>query len=1200
MSQNLTLLQSFHNNRVESTFSNSHFLPIGTLHRLLTDNEIENQMRRAGLRCPNGLVKFVSNHAKRVFAILVYARLLKYASTLFEYKFENKHLPILCTHVGVRSVNLLADHKALGWFAAWDDPDDVYRFEQNQWFFLAPEFAENSLMEQPHDECPLPVITSGYVSAFDAGSFNILHKGKLLEDHIGWFEKVSYLSLTHTQDQDVAIKELVDTEKVYEIEADALGLTRKLNHPHLIKIIAGFQQRQKNYLIFQWENGGDRRGDLNTFWKKNEPLRSNEYFQWALKQFHGLACGLQELQKRNCCHTDLKPSNILSIENDESYGHFQIVDLGLAKIHVPPTSLRRVTTTNIAGAGRYQPPEGMETWKNGTQSSWSMGCILLELIVWLLHGSRGWKMFNRSFEGPFFSFEGSDMIDPGVKKWIRHLKTTCLSATTCVSPALKKLLDYVCSDLLVRDVRSRGQIGGDINLLPNHTDESIPTILVNRQTFNIRKKTEKSRATIDRLCSALGQIASSQPDYLLNESVLENFRKIELPTIHRPPNTAHFGAGRQIQIADSQLSDKWDTINDNVFSRELFPFLTSNLVSGVLPNTTSSPSGTSGLCKRCAGSIFSDFSINRDEAIEESKNCQLCKILSEQDWGDHSAESSDESAKIVRSDSSLKLTLKGSTKTIFSIVIAPGPSNAPMHIQRGFPCLPHPGSEIQTQLFNHWITDCYNLKRHECGKLPTGLQAPKRLIHVGDLKSRSFTIKLDCSPDKRKGSKYTILSHPWGDKSKHPRYCMTIKNCDDFKMDIKFDELPKNFQDAVTVTRNLNIQYLWIDSLCIMQRYESDDKSECDDGDFASECEYMEDYYSGAYCTIAATSASGLSDGFLNPQHPDGSSTRQRHCFGLNTGIGCEPKSDSNFYLCSPIDNFSDDVEKSYMSSRGWVFQERALSRRTIHFSKTQVYFECGEGIRCETMTKLFNRKSSFLSDPSFPKAAKQYKQGMQIEFFQEIFTRYSTLEFDSDHEGDRAWALKGLEKRLSREYKVPVGHGVLGRQFLCRSLLWRRAANDLNAICFEKGKSPPSWSWMGLKGRIAYLDAPYSQAVWNTREIDSPLSFKPDPKNENAEITVIGELRAVARNLSKNVASSKLILDWESKVLNIKNFKCVIVGSGQKNLAEPNQKYYVLLVVAIDKTEDCSDYERKGVAVLSTNDIIDLDKSNMEKVRII
>lgn len=58
-------------------------------------------------------------------------------------------------------------------------------------------------------------------------------------------------------------------------------------------------------------------------------------------------------------------------------------------------------------------------------------------------------------------------------------------------------------------------------------------------------------------------------------------------------------------------------------------------------------------------------------------------------------------------------------------------------------------------------------------------------------------------------------------------------------------------------------------------------------------------------------------------------------------------------YLCRNLDNFRDDVEGSVFASRGWVFQERALSRRTIHFTSTQLYWECGKGVHCETLGKL-------------------------------------------------------------------------------------------------------------------------------------------------------------------------------------------------------------------------------------------------------
>jgi hypothetical protein len=41
------------------------------------------------------------------------------------------------------------------------------------------------------------------------------------------------------------------------------------------------------------------------------------------------------------------------------------------------------------------------------------------------------------------------------------------------------------------------------------------------------------------------------------------------------------------------------------------------------------------------------------------------------------------------------------------------------------------------------------------------------------------------------------------------------------------------------------------------------------------------------------------------------------------------------------------------LNKRGWVLQERALARRTIYFTARQTYWECGCGVRCETLTRL-------------------------------------------------------------------------------------------------------------------------------------------------------------------------------------------------------------------------------------------------------
>lgn len=113
-----------------------------------------------------------------------------------------------------------------------------------------------------------------------------------------------------------------------------------------------------------------------------------------------------------------------------------------------------------------------------------------------------------------------------------------------------------------------------------------------------------------------------------------------------------------------------------------------------------------------------------------------------------------------------------------------------------------------------------------------------------------------------------------------------------------------------------------------------------DPDDWATESKLMERVFSSAYCTIAASCAAGNGDGFLKPR-PARPAVLVRGPAGT----------DAAYHVCETIDDFGRDVEQSELNQRGWVLQERALSRRTIYFTERQSYWECGEGVRCETMT---------------------------------------------------------------------------------------------------------------------------------------------------------------------------------------------------------------------------------------------------------
>lgn len=457
------------------------------------------------------------------------------------------------------------------------------------------------------------------------------------------------------------------------------------------------------------------------------------------------------------------------------------------------------------------------------------------------------------------------------------------------------------------------------------------------------------------------------------------------------------------------------------------------------------------------------------------------------------------------------------------------------------------------------MDDCDRNHDDDCSEAPADepQKPPKRLLDLGD--SASSPIKLDCCPEERDTSEYVILSHPWGaDKSKWFR--TSSDNVNQFKKFIDFKKLPLNFQDAITVTRNLGFRYLWIDSICIIQ--------EGRDGDFDTEKDFMEDYYGGAACTIAASSARGMDSGFLGLRIKD----RQSHTF--YSGIGSSPESgESVFHVCDAIDDFAGDVEESNLSRRGWVFQERALSRRTLHFTGNQVYWECGKGVRCETMTKLFNRKSSFLSDPHFPRSALEYYKGMRIEFFQYIYSTYSGLSFSEEHEEDRSVALRGVEKRMVTVYNVRAEHGILDGEYLHRSLLWQRKSetDPLRDINYGGTRQVPSWSWMAVMGQIAYMDAPFDWMVWN-QDIQTPLGSQ------------TGFQAVVYEAIPED--DSQSIYDRKEQPGAFPKLKCVVIGWEKVEKDTDPTDFYVLLVTPVSSGGSGADHKRVGVARLTSDEI--------------
>lgn len=159
------------------------------------------------------------------------------------------------------------------------------------------------------------------------------------------------------------------------------------------------QHASKHYFIFPWANGGN----LMDFWKRNNSLEcrcqiSRNSIPKIVKQLLGISYALRELHnfssngKLSYRHGDLKPENILLFCSDDIVGHWKMSDLGLARLHFEVTGDRygmAATSTRSWGSTSYKPPEASGNPTSPTSrlfDMWSMGCIILQLITWLIYG----------------------------------------------------------------------------------------------------------------------------------------------------------------------------------------------------------------------------------------------------------------------------------------------------------------------------------------------------------------------------------------------------------------------------------------------------------------------------------------------------------------------------------------------------------------------------------------------------------------------------------------------------------------------------------------------------------------------------------------------------------------------------------------------------------------------------------------------
>ncbi|UKZ78472.1 hypothetical protein TrVFT333_006212 [Trichoderma virens FT-333] len=289
---------------------------------------------------------------------------------------------------------------------------------------------------------------------------------------------------------------------------------------------------------------------------------------------------------------------------------------------------------------------------------------------------------------------------------------------------------------------------------------------------------------------------------------------------------------------------------------------------------------------------------------------------------------------------------------------------------------------------------------------------PTRIIDLGHPGSNGEPEPRLIYAEKSRGN-YVALSY----RSPHNTepFCTTSKSIGDHLQGIPWDNCPKLFRDAMKMTKDLGMRYIWIDLLCIVQ----DDRDE-----WLSESRKTGKVFERATLVIADSMAWSFDEGLFNSRgmlRYSPSSTLARIPYhdasGVSDGTMLYVDYDISY---SPWGPRNDDPNETYSSFQGraWVTQEFLMARRVAFFMLSGFVWSC-RSIRI---------RPNGVQDAS--------TRNLHDIKWSEIVQQHVLAELKQPE--DQLLSLEGLRTEIQKRYGgIPYKYGVFEKE-LQLQLMWR------------------------------------------------------------------------------------------------------------------------------------------------------------------
>lgn len=370
-----------------------------------------------------------------------------------------------------------------------------------------------------------------------------------------------------------------------------------------------------------------------------------------------------------------------------------------------------------------------------------------------------------------------------------------------------------------------------------------------------------------------------------------------------------------------------------------------------------------------------------------------------------------------------------------------------------------------------WVQACNARHAERCNVSPTTSKHPSQVPDwVIDITTASLV-------PGAAADRYVALSYVWPSLPASPAETLLLErdSLADFQTPgflskgYNISRIPQVIQDAIRLAQGIGERFIWVDRLCLMQN----------DHETYTQVQRMHEIYWGAYVTIIAAASGGLYG------HEDASGRHKSNPNPAEDKFLSHNKDTSSWsaYHLELMREHYARLSRSKWGSRGWTYQEKILSKRTVILLDDDIFWDCQCALwDCNGLDPFTETKQQASDEEGHDPVNMRLTPNTSMDFslYVELVCPYNAR--DLSYASDVIPAFTGILNTLAPAFPDGFVAGI-PLAYMANMLLWQPRKGAVR----RQGTSNPSWSWTGWRCEID----PWSLRSGLSTVTDQPSAIK-------------------------------------------------------------------------------------------------------------